>query len=57
MGSTIVSWDTFEKGAMYLGAGTSWEAIWLILSIVLCIIALVAGSRHEKAAYRKIGKK
>jgi hypothetical protein len=50
IGTTITDWSTVE-GAYYAGAGT--EAIWLTLSLALCIASLVAGSRHERAAYRK----
>jgi hypothetical protein len=31
------------------------EAIWLGISLVLCIGALVLGALHEKAAYKKAG--
>jgi len=44
------SWNGVE-GAYYMGMGSSWELIWLIVSIVLCIMALWVGGRHESAAY------
>lgn len=50
IGTNITDWSTVD-GAYYAGAGT--ELIWLLLSILLCVICLIAGSRHEKAAYRK----
>lgn len=50
IGTTITDWSAVD-GAYYAGAGS--EAIWLFLSMLLCIAALIAGSRHEKAAYRK----
>ena len=50
MGSSFDSWDAVT-GAYYMGAGTSWEAIWLTVSIVMCVLALVSGSRHELKAY------
>ncbi|MDP3197599.1 hypothetical protein [Tabrizicola sp.] len=50
IGTNITDWSTVE-GAYYAGQGT--EAIWLGLSLLLCIVVLVAGSRHESAAYRK----
>jgi hypothetical protein len=50
IGTTITDWSTAD-GAYYAGQGT--EAIWLMLSLVLCIVALIAGSRHERAAYQK----
>lgn len=57
MGSAIDSWDTFEKGATYMGAGTSWEMIWLVVSIIMCVVALWVGGKHEKDAYKKAEKK
>ena len=57
MGSEIASWDTFEKGALYMGASSSWELIWLVVSILMCVVALWVGSRHEKDAYKKAEKK
>ena len=52
MGSVFESWSEVE-GAYYMGAGTSWETIWLILSMAMCVAALVGGARHELRAYRK----
>jgi hypothetical protein len=52
IGTTITDWSSVD-GAYYAGQGT--EAIWLGLSLVLCVVALIAGFRHEKAAYRKAG--
>jgi len=50
IGTDITDWAAVD-GAYYAGAGS--EAIWLILSIALCVGALVYGSLHEKGAYRK----
>lgn len=50
-GTSITDWAAVD-GAYYAGAGT--EAVWLFLSMILCVAALVAGARHEKAAYRKV---
>jgi hypothetical protein len=50
IGTTITDWAAVD-GAYYAGQGT--EGIWLGLSMLLCIVALVAGARHEKTAYRK----
>ena len=50
IGTTITDWAAVE-GAYYAGAGS--EAIWLFMSIALCVVALVFGARHEKQAYRK----
>jgi hypothetical protein len=49
-GTDITDWAAVE-GSYYAGHGS--EAIWLILSIILCVGALVFGAKHEKAAYRK----
>lgn len=51
IGTSITDWSTVD-GAYYAGQGT--EAVWLFLSIALCVLFLVAGSRHERAAYRKV---
>jgi len=51
IGTSITDWSTVE-GAYYAGAGT--EALWLALSALVCVVALVAGSRHERAAYKKV---
>lgn len=50
IGTDITDWAAVE-GAYYAGQGG--EAIWLILSMILCVAALIFGSRHEKATYRK----
>jgi hypothetical protein len=50
IGTDITDWAAVD-GAYYAGMGS--EAIWLGLSIVLCVAALIIGSRHEKRAYRK----
>jgi len=53
MGSIFDSWNDVA-GAYYMGAGTSWEAIWLIVSIILCLWSCIAGSRHELEANKKV---
>lgn len=50
VGTDITDWSAVE-GAYYAGAGT--EGIWLVLSMILLVAALVAGLRHEKLAYSK----
>lgn len=40
-------------GAMYMGADTNWEVIWTLVSVLVCIWALIVGSRHELDAYKK----
>ncbi len=42
------SWDTVTDAAYYTGAGG--EAIWLWISIALCILACVIGHMHEARA-------
>jgi hypothetical protein len=51
IGTDITDWAAVE-GAYYAGMGS--ETIWLVLSIILCIGALVVGARHETAAYKKM---
>jgi hypothetical protein len=50
IGTDITDWAAVD-GAYYAGQGS--EAVWLALSMILCIVVLVFGARHEKAAYRK----
>ncbi len=54
MGSDFDTWSGVE-GAIYMGAGSSWELIWLVLSIAMCIAAIWVGGTHEADAYRKAG--
>lgn len=49
IGSPIDSWDKATDAAYYVGQGSG-EAIWLLISIILCIVALIWGHRHEAAA-------
>lgn len=56
MGSSFDNWDAVE-GAYYMGAGTSWEGIWTMVALAICVIALVKGSMHERNAYKKVAKK
>ena len=53
MGSSFDNWEAVE-GAYYMGAGTSWEGIWTLVAIGICIVAMVAGSKHERDAYKKM---
>ena len=55
MGSSFDTWNDVA-GAYYMGASSSWEVIWLVVSIVFCVWALVLGSRHELDAYNKAEK-
>lgn len=52
MGFDIDTWNDIA-GPIYMGANTSWEVTWTVLSVVCCVVALVVGSAHEKAAYRR----
>ncbi|MEM6308758.1 MAG: hypothetical protein AAF754_01820 [Pseudomonadota bacterium] len=54
MGSNITDWSTVE-GAYYTGYGSG-EALWLIVAIILTVVPLVVGARHEHAAYKKLKK-
>jgi hypothetical protein len=51
IGTEITSWATVT-GPYYAGLGS--ELPWLVLSIILCVGALVFGALYEKKAYRKI---
>ncbi|MEM1264574.1 MAG: hypothetical protein AAGI50_01005 [Pseudomonadota bacterium] len=52
MGAPFESWDAVE-GAYYIGAGSGMEWLWLLVSIGLCVLALVMGARHELDAYKE----
>jgi hypothetical protein len=52
IGTDITDWAAVE-GAYYAGMGS--EGIWLVLSMILVVGALVLGALHEKAAYKKSG--
>ncbi len=43
-------------GAMYMGAGSSWEVIWLVISIAICVLAIWKGGKDEATSYRKAEK-
>ena len=51
MGFDIADWTT-HTGAMYMGAGTSWEVIWTLISAAICVLALVIGSRQTSPDQR-----
>jgi hypothetical protein len=53
MGSAFETWNDVS-GAIYMGAGTSWEVIWLLVSAVMCVAACWLGSKHENDAYKKM---
>ena len=58
MGAKYSNWALYE-GPIYMGANSSWEVIWTLLAVILCVVAVISGSRHEHASYRrmKTGKK
>lgn len=53
MGSAYSNWEEFT-GPIYMGANSSWEVIWVLVAVVLCIVALIQGSRHELDAYKRV---
>ena len=53
MGSAFSDWAEFT-GPIYMGANTSWEVIWFLVSVAICVAALVIGSRHELDAYKRM---
>jgi len=50
IGTTITDWSAVD-GAYYAGLGS--EGLWLALSVVLVLGALVLGALHENTAYSK----
>lgn len=55
MGYDLENIDALS-GAMYMGAGGSLPMIFLIISIIVCVLACIIGSKHELDAYKKIKK-
>ena len=47
------SWEGVD-GAYYSAMGS--ETMWLSISVILCVVALVMGARHELDAYRRAEK-
>jgi len=45
------TWEGVED-VIYTGAGGG-EALWLYISIALCVVALLGGAVHEGNAYRQ----
>lgn len=56
MGSAFTDWQQ-AIGPIYMGANSSWEVVWLVVAVALCIAALVTGSKHELDAYKRLEKK
>lgn len=46
------SWNSMADAAYYAGHGGG-EALWLFVSIGLCVLALVVGVAHERHSYKK----
>ena len=43
-------------GAIFTGAGTSMSTVWFLIAAALCVVAILAGNRHEHASYKKLKK-
>lgn len=56
MGAQFSNWADVT-GAYYMGANSSWEVIWTLVAVGLCVVALVSGSKHELNAYKNLKKK
>ena len=46
IGAPFENWDAVAGASYYTGLGSG-EFIWLLISIVLCTLALVVGHMHE----------
>ena len=55
MGSHIADWAE-ATGPIYMGANGTMEVVWTLVAVAICVVALIAGSRHELGAYRKLRK-
>jgi len=55
MGSAFSDWAE-ATGPMYMGANSSWEVIWTLVAVVICLFALYMGSKHELDAYKRLKK-
>lgn len=52
IGSPFEAWSEVAGASYYTGLGGG-EAIWLVISIVLCVLAILVGHKHEKDANSK----
>ena len=43
-------------GAIFMGAGTSMSTVWFVIAAAICVVAIVAGNRHEHSSYKKLKK-
>lgn len=55
MGFDLESTEAMS-GAIFTGAGTSMSMVWFIIAAAICVFAIIAGNRHEHAAYKKLKK-
>lgn len=53
MGSPLGESGWTDAASYYTGAGSG-ELLWLLVSVALCVGALVAGIVHERHAYRRV---
>ncbi|MEM1300479.1 MAG: hypothetical protein AAGH68_14495 [Pseudomonadota bacterium] len=44
------SWNNVE-GAYYSAVGS--EMIWFLITVVICLVALFSGAKHELDAYKR----
>lgn len=51
MGSPIDTWE--GAGAIFTGAGGASPAVFLVLSVVICVGLIVRGAIYEEKAYKK----
>lgn len=51
----ITTWDGIT-GAIYAGYGSA-EGLWLLASLLLVVVAVIFGWRHEEHAYKATEKK
>ena len=49
----LENWDA-ATGPLYMGANSSWEIIWTLIAGLLCVLAIIGGSRHELDAYKRM---
>ena len=52
IGSPLGESGWTDAASYYVGAGGG-ELVWLLVSIGLCVLALLVGGKHERDAYRR----
>ena len=55
MGYDLANIDAMA-GPQFIGVGGSLPMIFLLISIAICVLACVVGSKHELDAYKKVQK-